>query len=208
MQRARLRQSALDVDDIVSSYHDHLAQNYQQGQQNSQPYDDGPVDMQQMPNMSQMGMTPIVPPPLSSIVPRWQSSPRSSTHTGSRDSQDGVTKVKRPFKSYRLRGKYEKPWLSDPNMNKAKFNNWIVIFFIALGFALAALICWFSVQPYMQGPVSWMGYRQVCYCRCRTDFTNSTVWYLKITSVRLTPASGLTQLRRVARNYAGFLDMS
>lgn len=47
---------------------------------------------------------------------------------------------KHRFKSYRLRGTYEKPWQDDPRMKKASVGNWIVRVFVFLGFALCAYI--------------------------------------------------------------------
>lgn len=61
---------------------------------------------------------------------------------------------RRRFKSYRLRGEFEKPWLADPAMNKTKWNNWIVRGFILLGLILAGVACVFLVWPYKDGPVS------------------------------------------------------
>ncbi|KAK2594927.1 hypothetical protein QQS21_007375 [Conoideocrella luteorostrata] len=58
---------------------------------------------------------------------------------------------KRRFKSYRLRGEYEKPWLSDPDMNKVKWNNWIVRSFALLGVVLAGVACFLMVWPYKEG---------------------------------------------------------
>ncbi|KAG5923836.1 hypothetical protein E4U42_004824 [Claviceps africana] len=59
---------------------------------------------------------------------------------------------KRRFRSYRLRGSYEKPWLSDPDMKKTRWNDWIVRAFILLGFMLAGLSCFLTVWPYRQKP--------------------------------------------------------
>lgn len=75
-----------------------------------------------------------------------------SVHTGDYSSLDVASK--RRFKSYRLRGEYEKPWLSDPAMYKTKWNNWIVRAFIVLGFMLAGVACYFMVAPYKDGAVS------------------------------------------------------
>lgn len=61
---------------------------------------------------------------------------------------------KHRFKSYRLKGEYEKPWLTDPAMKKTKWNNVIVGTFMLLGVAAAGVICWFTVAPYRQGEVS------------------------------------------------------
>ncbi|KZZ97566.1 gram-negative bacteria-binding protein 1 precursor [Moelleriella libera RCEF 2490] len=72
-----------------------------------------------------------------------------SVHTGDYSSLDVASK--RRFKSYRLRGEYEKPWLSDPAMYKTKWNNWIVRAFIVLGFMLAGVACYFMVAPYKDG---------------------------------------------------------
>ncbi|KAH7318592.1 putative secreted glucosidase [Stachybotrys elegans] len=55
---------------------------------------------------------------------------------------------RRRFKSYRLKGEYEKPWLGDPAVKKTRWNNAIVGAFIVLGFALAAVACFFMVWPY------------------------------------------------------------
>ena len=45
------------------------------------------------------------------------------------------------FRSYRLVGKYEQPWLEDPRMRKTRHNSWIVYGGIALGLAISAYIC-------------------------------------------------------------------
>ncbi|KAK9445042.1 beta-1, 3-glucan binding protein [Metarhizium brunneum] len=76
---------------------------------------------------------------------------------------------RRRFKSYRLRGEFEKPWLADPAMNKTKWNNWIVRGFILLGLILAGVACVFLVWPYKDGP----------YCLVYEDhFTslNKDIW--------------------------------
>ncbi|GJN75263.1 hypothetical protein PLICBS_009360 [Purpureocillium lilacinum] len=52
------------------------------------------------------------------------------------------------FKSYRLRGEYEKPWLADPAMKKTRWNNYIVWAWLALGVIGAGVICFFLVWPY------------------------------------------------------------
>ncbi|KAG5920344.1 hypothetical protein E4U53_003930, partial [Claviceps sorghi] len=69
-----------------------------------------------------------------------------------RDSASLDFASKRRFRSYRLRGSYEKPWLSDPAMKKTKLNDWIVRAFILLGFILAGLSCFLTVWPYKQNP--------------------------------------------------------
>jgi hypothetical protein len=58
------------------------------------------------------------------------------------------------FKSYRLRGTYEKSWQSDPRMKKASVGNWIVRFFIFIGFALCAYINYASYQGVAKHDVS------------------------------------------------------
>lgn len=77
--------------------------------------------------------------------------PTSPSLTSQDDSLDIAPK--RRFKSYRLRGDFEKPWLSDPAMKKTKWNNWIVRSFILLGFILAGVACFFMVWPYREGSV-------------------------------------------------------
>lgn len=61
---------------------------------------------------------------------------------------------KHKFKTYRLRGEYEKPWLADPAMKKTRWNNLIVGIFILLGFAGAGVICFVTVWPYRPADVS------------------------------------------------------
>jgi hypothetical protein len=81
-------------------------------------------------------------------------SPPESVYTTSRQSADTLPRAaKRKFKSYRLRGAYEKPWLADPAIRKTRWNNWIVVGWMLLGFIGAALICFFSVRQYLTGPV-------------------------------------------------------
>jgi len=97
--------------------------------------------------------------PTSPESPYWPNdSGRNSMHEASRNSSVSMPKGKRRFKSYRLRGPYEKPWLNDPNLNKTRYNNWIVTFFIVTGFILAGLVCFFSVRPYQSGPVRLVGW--------------------------------------------------
>ncbi|KAG6117482.1 hypothetical protein E4U13_001043 [Claviceps humidiphila] len=86
-----------------------------------------------------------------------------------RDSTTWDFAAKRRFKSYRLRGPYEKPWLSDPEMKKTKWNDWIVRSFAILGGLLSILACILLVWPY----------RQVPYCLIYEDhFTtiDESVW--------------------------------
>lgn len=56
--------------------------------------------------------------------------------------------IKHKFKSYRLRGAYEKPWLKDPDVKKTRWNNVIVGTWILLGFIGAGVIAFFSAWPY------------------------------------------------------------
>jgi len=85
---------------------------------------------------------------------RWAASPTGSVYATSRQSMITLPRAaKRKFKSYRLRGEYEKPWLKDPAMKKTRLNNWIVVFFVILGFVGAALICFFGVWKHKTGPL-------------------------------------------------------
>jgi hypothetical protein len=64
-----------------------------------------------------------------------------------------ISGAKHRFKSYRLKGEYEKPWLTDPALKKTRWNNIIVSTFVLLGFAAAAAICYITIIPYKQGEV-------------------------------------------------------
>lgn len=82
-----------------------------------------------------------------------RSSAASVAAASSRDDfpfQDMAGKYK--FRSYRLAGEYQKPWLTDPGMKKTRWNNLIVGVFILLGFAGAGVICFFTVWPYREEP--------------------------------------------------------
>lgn len=71
------------------------------------------------------------------------------------DGDNGsIETTKRPFKSYRLRSAYEKPWLKERDLHKTRRNDWIIYGFLGLGFALAALVIVWMVLPYRPGEVS------------------------------------------------------
>ena len=60
---------------------------------------------------------------------------------------------KRVFKSNRLQGEYEKPWLQNKAMKATRWNDLIVGLFILGGLAGAGVIGFFTVYPYVQGDV-------------------------------------------------------
>ncbi|KAF4509577.1 hypothetical protein G6O67_003739 [Ophiocordyceps sinensis] len=101
------------------------------------------------------------------------SSSGSSLHLPSNPSlpprQSADDGVKRKFRSYRLRGSYEKPWLDGAAVKKTKWNNLIVAGLILLGFIGAGVISFFMVMPY----------RDLPYCLVhedRFDTLNSDIW--------------------------------
>lgn len=55
------------------------------------------------------------------------------------------------FRSYRLAGKMDKPWLQDKRMKKTRVNNIIVLVLVFLGFAAAGVLVYFLSKPYVQG---------------------------------------------------------
>ncbi|KHN95758.1 Concanavalin A-like lectin/glucanase [Metarhizium album ARSEF 1941] len=77
--------------------------------------------------------------------------PGSPSSVITRDYSSLDIASRRRFKSYRLRGEFEKPWLSDPAMNKTRWNNWIVRGFILLGLVLSGVTCVLLVWPYRDG---------------------------------------------------------
>ncbi|KAK0636224.1 concanavalin A-like lectin/glucanase domain-containing protein [Bombardia bombarda] len=88
------------------------------------------------------------------LNPRWSGSPEGSVYTTSRQSITTMpVAAKRKFKSYRLRGEYEKPWLTDPALKRTRMNNYIVMAWVILGFIGAGLICYFSYAQYQTGPM-------------------------------------------------------
>jgi len=71
---------------------------------------------------------------------------------GTSTAADGYFQdAKHKFKSYRLRGEYEKPWLGDPALKKTRWNNWIVGVFMLLGLGGAGAIAFLTVWPFRQG---------------------------------------------------------
>ncbi|OAA40280.1 Concanavalin A-like lectin/glucanase, subgroup [Metarhizium rileyi] len=88
----------------------------------------------------------------SAASPSASIAPASPSSVITRDYSSLDITSKRRFKSYRLRGEFEKPWLSDPAMSKTKWNNWIVRGFILLGFILAGLACVLMIWPYRDVP--------------------------------------------------------
>jgi len=71
---------------------------------------------------------------------------------------------KKLFVSYRLKGEYEKPWLSNPKMRRTQQNNWIVYGFIGAGVALAGVVAWLIIRPAISGPVSSKTTQLSCLC--------------------------------------------
>lgn len=92
--------------------------------------------------------------PRTVATPTALSSPASSLRplsTAPRPSADEG--LRRKFRSYRLRGPYEKPWLADAAVNKTRWNNFIVAGLIVLGFIGAGVISFFMIMPYKDLPV-------------------------------------------------------
>ena len=66
---------------------------------------------------------------------------RSTVSSPQQASFNNEKKPRHKFRSYRLVGKYEQPWLDDPRMRKTRQNSWIVYGGVALGVLLSAYIC-------------------------------------------------------------------
>lgn len=138
----------------------------------------------------------------SAAVPSLAASRDSSSSSSDAAS---ASASKRRFKSYRLRGPHEKPWLSDPAMNKTNWNNWIVRAFILLGFILAGVVGFFMVWPYKEGSVrpSLPPVRPATFDPLKTHLANanpcaSTASSTKTTLPRWTRPSGRTRCSSTA----------
>ncbi|EEP77314.1 conserved hypothetical protein [Uncinocarpus reesii 1704] len=73
----------------------------------------------------------------------FSDSAAASVRTASSYSQpsSGIRQpARRQFKSYRLNGEYEKPWLTDKRLQKTRVGNYIIWGFVAVGFALSGYI--------------------------------------------------------------------
>ncbi|KAF3934530.1 Beta-glucanase [Dactylella cylindrospora] len=54
-----------------------------------------------------------------------------------------IQKPAKPFVTYRLQGKYQQVWLTDPRLNsKNRINNTLVYVLLAVGIAAGAVYCW------------------------------------------------------------------
>ncbi|KFZ13159.1 hypothetical protein V501_03864 [Pseudogymnoascus sp. VKM F-4519 (FW-2642)] len=82
----------------------------------------------------------------SSIAPHSRhGSEGTGTTPRHRDSGE-KEKVKHQFRSYRLTGEYEQPWIKDKRMKKTRYNNLIVYAFMVIGFGVAGYICFAATQ--------------------------------------------------------------
>jgi beta-glucanase (GH16 family) len=117
----------------------------------------------------------------SQVLPGFSPAPGMATPAYSVDDNGSargypfpeISGAKHRFKSYRLKGEYEKPWLTDPALKKTRWNNIIVSTFVLLGFAAAAAICYITIIPYQQGE----------YCLIYDDdfkTFNKDVWHHEI----------------------------
>jgi len=69
-------------------------------------------------------------------------------------TDETLGRPKRRFRSSKLRGDYEKPWLKDPKFKKTKWNAVIVYILVFLTIAGAAVYGYFTVTRGRTGPVS------------------------------------------------------
>lgn len=82
-----------------------------------------------------------------------QTTPKISLENGSGSTRcSSEPSTGRRFKSYRLKGEYEKPWITDPDLKKTRLNNIIVGCLILLGFIGAGLAIFFMSWPYRPQP--------------------------------------------------------
>jgi len=79
-------------------------------------------------------------------IPRNPSNLSFGPIYGSQISASEIRKQPRPFRSYRLRGEREQPWVDDPRMKKTKVGNWITLGFIIIGFCVSGYIMYTGVQ--------------------------------------------------------------
>lgn len=68
------------------------------------------------------------------------SSVRTHSYYSDRSIPSVSRQPKRRLESYRLRGDYERPWADDNRQKSARYGNYIIYGFIALGFILSALV--------------------------------------------------------------------
>jgi beta-glucanase (GH16 family) len=87
--------------------------------------------------------------PEQATTPSRTSSDEDVASPSAQDHEPSTTG--RRFVSYRLKGEYEKPWLSDPALKKTRVNNFIVGSLILLGFAGAGVAIFLLSWPYRPG---------------------------------------------------------
>lgn len=75
--------------------------------------------------------------------------PRESLSDTSSVAPDTTPRYR--FRSYRLNGKMEKPWLADKAMKKTRLNNIIVAVLLVAGLVAAGVVAYFLAKPFQQG---------------------------------------------------------
>lgn len=81
------------------------------------------------------------------IRPSSYYSQRSDIPSGARQP------ARRQFKTYKLNGDYERPWLGDKRLKKSRVGNYIIWGFVVVGFALAAFVNFTVTQKVAQHEV-------------------------------------------------------
>ncbi|KAF2814133.1 glycosyl hydrolase [Mytilinidion resinicola] len=61
-------------------------------------------------------------------------------------NENSISEEKHRFRSYKLVGEYQQPWILDKRLHRTRINNYIVWGFIALGFLLSAWICFSTIK--------------------------------------------------------------
>ena len=80
----------------------------------------------------------------------YSSRPSSEVSSMSSNNLQHRMRPGHKFRSYRLIGKYEQPWLDDPRMRNTRHNSWIVYGGILVGVLLSAYICYTRVSDIPQ----------------------------------------------------------
>jgi hypothetical protein len=120
------------------------------------------MDSSQIPRSFTPGMAltidrPVTPRSNTQSERQYRSSAGSSlfNHSTGHSAATGQTfgQTKRRFRSSKLRGEYEKPWLEDPRFKRTKYNALIICFLVLLGLAGAAVYGYFEVTKNLAEPV-------------------------------------------------------
>ncbi|EGE05576.1 glycosyl hydrolase [Trichophyton equinum CBS 127.97] len=130
----------------------------------------------------------------------FSSSVATSVRTASYHSQpsDRQPGRRQQFKSYRLNGEYERPWLGDSRLKRSRVGSYIIWGFIGLGLALSAYINFTVTQKVSK--------HQACYIHLHSWLTSCLSSYCLILDDQFSSLNEATWNREIGGFGTGAFD--